>query len=273
MTDVITGDITVFEPGMQVPYGMTWTGGWQRKVGSSMVVEARYVGTELAAVLADLQLQRSQHRRERVPERVQGGAGQPDGESSPRAAGTRSRTPAWPARRRCRSSSRTSTRFRRPQPATTGSYTGTNWTNTTFLGFLAKYNPAPYNFANTGNDRLIGNNTLRNNAITAGLPVELLAGESGPHRRRQRRRQRRRDLLQLAAARAATSASHRASSSRRATSSPSRTARSGTRCDIRASASRTPAPRVKSRTRSAPTGSTSCRSARGAASRAVSAPG
>ena len=31
--------------GLQVPYGMTWTGGWQRKVGSSMVVEARYVGT------------------------------------------------------------------------------------------------------------------------------------------------------------------------------------------------------------------------------------
>ena len=45
MTDVITGDITVFEPGLQVPYAMTWTGGWQRKVGSSMVVEARYVGS------------------------------------------------------------------------------------------------------------------------------------------------------------------------------------------------------------------------------------
>ena len=45
MSDVITGDITAFEPGLQVPYGMTWTGGWQRKAGSSMVVEARYVGT------------------------------------------------------------------------------------------------------------------------------------------------------------------------------------------------------------------------------------
>ncbi len=32
LTDVITGDVTIFEPGLQVPYAMTWTAGWQRKI-------------------------------------------------------------------------------------------------------------------------------------------------------------------------------------------------------------------------------------------------
>ena len=43
----------------------------------------------------------------------------------------------------------------------------------TFLGYLAKYNPTPYNFANTGTDRLIGNATFRSNALTAGLPANF----------------------------------------------------------------------------------------------------
>jgi hypothetical protein len=51
--------------------------------------------------------------------------------------------------------------------------TGGSWTNTTFLGYLAKYSPLPYNFANTGTDRLIGNATFRANALTAGLPANF----------------------------------------------------------------------------------------------------
>ncbi len=64
-------------------------------------------------------------------------------------------------------------RRRRRRSGNTANYTGTNWTNTTFLGYLAKYNPTPYNFANTGTDRLIGNATFRNNALTAGLPANF----------------------------------------------------------------------------------------------------
>src|SRR5688572_31507193 len=45
MSDVITGDIVVFDENLQVPYAQTWTAGWQRKIASDMVVEARYVGT------------------------------------------------------------------------------------------------------------------------------------------------------------------------------------------------------------------------------------
>ncbi len=172
MTDVITGDITVFEPGMQVPYGMTWTGGWQRKVGSSMVVEARYVGSK------SLQSWQTYNYNEinivengfldefRVAQAnltANQAAGRGNTFAYTGVAGT-SPLPIFLAHFNALPAS---------AAGTTGSYTGNNWTNTTFLGFLAKYNPAPYSFANTGNDRLIGNNTLRNNAITAGLPVNF----------------------------------------------------------------------------------------------------
>ena len=45
MTDIVTGDILAFEPGLQVPYSQTWTAGWQRKLNRDMAVEVRYVGT------------------------------------------------------------------------------------------------------------------------------------------------------------------------------------------------------------------------------------
>ena len=45
LTDVVTGDVNIFDENLQVPYAQTWTAGWQRKITSDMVVEARYVGT------------------------------------------------------------------------------------------------------------------------------------------------------------------------------------------------------------------------------------
>ena len=80
MTDVVTGDILTFDPNLQVPYSQTWTAGWQRKLTSDIAIEARYVGTALAPELAELQLQRGQHRRERLPRRVPPRAAEPAGE-------------------------------------------------------------------------------------------------------------------------------------------------------------------------------------------------
>ena len=174
MSDVITGDITVFEPGLQVPYGMTWTGGWQRKVGSSMVVEARYVGTrslqswqtynynEINIVengfLNEFRLAQQNLEANRAANlgntfRYTGAPG-----TSP--------LPIFLAHFQGLPASAAG------NPASY-STTNANWTNNTFLGYLAKYNPTPYNFANTGNDRLIGNGTFRNNALTAGLPANF----------------------------------------------------------------------------------------------------
>ncbi len=53
-------------------------------------------------------------------------------------------------------------------------YTGTNWTNTTFLNFLALYQPNPGGFASTNTTNgLIGNSTFRQNLITAGYPSNI----------------------------------------------------------------------------------------------------
>ncbi len=174
MSDVFTGDVTVFEPGLQVPYGMTWTGGWQRKVGSSMVVEARYVGTrslqswqtynynEINIVengfLNEFRLAQQNLEANRAANL--GNTFKYTG-----AAGT-SPLPIFLAHFQGLPASAAG------NPASY-SATNTNWTNNTFLGYLAKFNPTPYNFANTGNDRLIGNGTFRSNALTAGLPANF----------------------------------------------------------------------------------------------------
>jgi hypothetical protein len=44
-TDVISGDVTAFDPSLQVPYSQTWTAGWQRRLSGNLAIEARYVGT------------------------------------------------------------------------------------------------------------------------------------------------------------------------------------------------------------------------------------
>ena len=172
MSDVITGDITVFEPGLQVPYAMTWTGGWQRKVGSSMVVEARYVGSRSLQswqtynyneinIVENGFLNEFRVAQKNLESNIAAGRGNTFAYTG--AAGT-APLPIFLA-------------YFNAVPASaagdTARYSGTNWTNTTFLGYLAKYNPTPYNFANTGTDRLIGNATFRNNALTAGLPANF----------------------------------------------------------------------------------------------------
>jgi hypothetical protein len=45
MTDVVTEDIQMFDPNLQVPYADTWSAGWQRSISRNMAVEVRYVGT------------------------------------------------------------------------------------------------------------------------------------------------------------------------------------------------------------------------------------
>ena len=64
---------------------MTWTAGWQRKLTADTVVEARYVGTRSVPGVEYVQLQRSQHRREQLPQRVPSGAAQPAGQHRRRA--------------------------------------------------------------------------------------------------------------------------------------------------------------------------------------------
>jgi hypothetical protein len=45
MTDVVTGDIAIYDQNIQVPFADTWTVGYQRALTRTMAMEIRYVGT------------------------------------------------------------------------------------------------------------------------------------------------------------------------------------------------------------------------------------
>ena len=70
-------DVNVIDSDIQTPYTLSWSVGLQRSLGSNTAFEVRYVGNKNATRLADRELERREHLRERVPRRVQGGAGQP----------------------------------------------------------------------------------------------------------------------------------------------------------------------------------------------------
>ena len=80
MTDVVTENVNIFDPDIRVPYADTWTAGIQRGISRNMAVEVRYVGTRSRDSLADAELQRAQHHRERIPRRIPSGAGEPAGQ-------------------------------------------------------------------------------------------------------------------------------------------------------------------------------------------------
>jgi hypothetical protein len=45
ISDIITGDISVFDPDLKIPYSQTWSAGFQRQLGKNMAFEARYIGS------------------------------------------------------------------------------------------------------------------------------------------------------------------------------------------------------------------------------------
>src|SRR5262249_5274782 len=54
----------------------------------------------------------------------------------------------------------------------TSAYSGTSWTNSTFLGFLAGRNPNPFGFASTNSTNgFVGNAGFRANGVAAGVPA------------------------------------------------------------------------------------------------------
>jgi hypothetical protein len=173
MSDVVTGDITVFEPNHQVPYAMTWTAGWQRKLTSDMVVEARYVGTRSLQswqtynynemnIIENGFLNEFKVAQRNLQANIAAGRGNTFAYTG--AAGT-APLPIFLAHYAGLPAS---------AAGDTTRYTGTNWTNTTFLGFLAQMNPNPYGFASTNaTNGLVGNGTFRQNAVRAGLPANF----------------------------------------------------------------------------------------------------
>jgi hypothetical protein len=185
MTDVITGDVSVFDQDIQVPSADSYSIGFQRSISRNMALEMRYVGTRGydswrtctdgtngSCTTGSLNYNEfnifenkfiDEFKLAQANLRANIAAGRGNTFAYTGAAGT-SPLPTFLAF------------FNAQAAANAGNaaaYTGTNWTNTTFLGYLATQNPNPFGFASAGTNGLMGNATLRANAATAGIPANF----------------------------------------------------------------------------------------------------
>jgi outer membrane receptor protein involved in Fe transport len=186
MTDVITQDVSVIDPKLEVPSADSYSFGLQRSISKNMALEVRYVGTR---------------GNDSWRTNVNGN----NGANAANGQGTLDINEYNIFENRFIDELRTAQRNLRANLAATGTasfaytgapgtaplpvflaffngqgaanagnasaYTGANWTNATFLNFLAERNPNPFGFANAGNNGLMGSATFRANAATAGIPA------------------------------------------------------------------------------------------------------
>ena len=170
---LVTDQINTFDPNLQVPYAQSYTAGFQRALNRSTALEVRYVGTRFLQSFVDYNFNEintkengflDEFRKAQANLQANIAAGRGNTFAYTGAAGT-SPLPIFVAAYNAQPAS---------AAGNTAVYTGTNWTNTTFLGFLAKYQPNPGGFASTNTTNgLIGNSTFRNNLVTAGYPANL----------------------------------------------------------------------------------------------------
>lgn len=198
MTDIVTQDIRGFDPNIQVPYADSWSIGVQRSVSKHMAVEVRYVGTrggdqwrtlnngnngnnqnpEIGSlnynefnIFGNHFIEEFRLAQANLQANIAAGRGNTFAYTG--APGT-APLPIFLAFFNGKGSG---------QAGDASLYTGTNWTNATFLGFLAARNPNPFGFATANTNGLLANAGFRANAAAAGLPAnffvanpELLGG-------------------------------------------------------------------------------------------------
>ena len=169
-----TQSINGFARNIQVPRADSWQAGITRSLGKSMAVEVRYVGTRGHGDWSNLNqnefnivengfLNEFRQAQANLQANIANGRGNTFAFTG--APGT-APLPAFLAFFNAQNAANAS------NPAL---YTGANWTNATFLGYLASRNPQPFNFASGSTSAttpgLLGNATFRANATAAGMPA------------------------------------------------------------------------------------------------------
>ena len=172
-TDQVTEDVQAWDPNLQVPYSMTWTASWQRKLTRDMAIDVRYVGTRNlegwieynfneASIVENGFLDEFKRAQANLQANIAAGRGAtfaytgiPGTSPLPIYLAYFSRIPA-------------------AQAGDPTRYTSGSFTNSNFVNPLAALNPAPYTPAGTNsNTGLDGDPTRRANAIAAGLPANF----------------------------------------------------------------------------------------------------
>jgi hypothetical protein len=170
LRDVVTGDVNVFDPKFQVPYADSYTFGVQRGISRNMAIEVRYVGTRSRQQLTTYNLNELNIHENGFLEEFQRAQGNLEANIAAgrgatfRYFGSGSGTSPLPIY----------LAYFTGNPGSAAEdpskYTGSLWTNSTFVNPLARYNPQPFTAANA----LDADATRRANAMAAGLPVNFL---------------------------------------------------------------------------------------------------
>jgi hypothetical protein len=181
LAPALTSSVNGFAPNIQVPSADSFTVGIQRALNRNTSMEIRYVGTRghdawVVQNYNEFNISEngflSEFRKAQANLRANIAAGQGNTFAYTGAPGT-SPLPIFLAY------------FNGVNTAQSGDasrYTGSNWTNTATLAFLAEKNPNPHAFAcfnvsgcnaTTRQNGFIGNSTFRNNAAAAGLPANF----------------------------------------------------------------------------------------------------
>ena len=165
-----TDSVNAYDANIQLSYTQSYSLGWQRKLGGDTAVEVRYVGSRHRQDWETVNINEvdiknngfvNEFRKAQANLQANIAAGRGATFAYTGAAGT-APLPIFLAFLNGIAAGRAG-------DAT--AYTGTNWTNSTFLGFLAAMNPNPFGFASiNGTNGFVGNSTFRANGLAAGLP-------------------------------------------------------------------------------------------------------
>ncbi len=168
LTDVVTGDIQIFDPELQIPFSDTWSAGWQRSISRNMAIEVRYVGTrgrdlwttyninELN-ILENGVFDEFRLAQANLQANLAAGRG-----SNFRYYGPGTGTSPLPIALAYFSGS--------TDAGNPARYTSSNFASSTYVNPLAQRNPNPFTWANA----LDSTSTQRARALSAGLPANFL---------------------------------------------------------------------------------------------------
>lgn len=165
--DVVTEDVNLFDPSIQVPWADSWTAGIQRSVGRNMAVEVRYVGTRSRDGWQVLNYNEinifdnrfvNEFRQAQTNLRANLAAGRPATFAYTGVAGTAPLPTIFAYFQGAVGNAN--------DPA---AYTSADFTNNTFLTPLATFNPNPFGFANS----LYNDAARRTRAAAGGIPANF----------------------------------------------------------------------------------------------------
>ncbi len=174
MSDVVTGDIRIFDPNLKVPYSQTWTASVQRRLGKTMSVDLRYIGSRGRDLWGEVNYNESnivengfqnefRLAQQNLQANIRAGRGNSFAYFGP-GTGT-SPLPTYLAYLNGVPGA---------QAGDPARYSGGSWSDTNFTNPLALFFPQPFSPAGTSTTAgLDGSAARRANARAAGLPANF----------------------------------------------------------------------------------------------------